>query len=89
MDARAVKQVVRALDFAARKHRDQRRKDVEASPYINHPIALTMVLANEADILDPDTLCAALLHDTVEDTETTHEELAAAFGDHIAGGRVS
>lgn len=84
MTPNALKNVLRALDFAARKHRDQRRKDVEASPYINHPIALTMVLANEAGITDPEVLCAALLHDTVEDTETTLDELEAEFGAHIA-----
>ena len=50
-----------ALDFAARKHRDQRRKDVDASPYINHPIALSNVLVNEAGIGDEDVLIAAII----------------------------
>ncbi len=71
---------LRALDFAARKHRDHRRKDINASPYINHPIALANVLVNEAGIDDPDVLCAALLHDTIEDTDTTPEELTEVFG---------
>ena len=71
---------VRALAFASRKHSQQRRKDAEASPYINHPIALVSVLALEAGIDDPDVLCAALLHDTIEDTETTTEELTEFFG---------
>lgn len=75
---------IKAVAFAARKHRMQRRKDCDASPYINHPIALANVLANEAFVLDEATLCAAVLHDTVEDTETTQEELAAAFGDEVA-----
>lgn len=76
--------VIKAANFAARKHRDQRRKDVDASPYINHPIALATVLSNEAGITDPVVLSAALLHDTVEDTETTFAELQAEFGKTIA-----
>lgn len=76
--------LLRALAFAAHKHRDQRRKDPDASPYINHPIALADVLVNEGGVTDFDVLCAALLHDTVEDTATTHDELVAAFGERIA-----
>lgn len=76
--------IIKALAFAARKHRDQRRKDAEASPYINHPIALADVLANEGGITDVTVLCAAILHDTVEDTQTTAEELKAVFGQRIA-----
>ena len=76
--------LLKALAFAAHKHRDQRRKDAEASPYINHPIALADVLVNEGGVTDVEVLCAALLHDTVEDTATTHEELLDAFGSRIA-----
>jgi guanosine-3',5'-bis(diphosphate) 3'-pyrophosphohydrolase len=75
--------IFKALTFAAHKHRDQRRKDINASPYINHPIALANVLSNEGGIVDIPTLCAALLHDTIEDTETTAEELTEQFGKHI------
>ena len=74
---------LKALSFAAHKHRDQRRKDADASPYINHPIDLANVLCNEAGICDPEVLCAALLHDTVEDTDTTPEELERLFGSAI------
>ena len=77
-------EILDALQFAAHKHRDQRRKDPQASPYINHPIALADVLVNEAGVTDTEVLCAALLHDTVEDTDTTHEELVDAFGSRIA-----
>lgn len=77
--------VLRAALFAAEKHKNQRRKDAEASPYINHPIALANVLATEGDVTDPDVLCAALLHDTIEDTETTADELRGAFGDVVTG----
>ena len=73
-----------AIAFAAHKHRDQRRKDAVASPYINHPIALANVLANEGGIEDERVLIAAVLHDTVEDTETTEQELVREFGREIA-----
>jgi guanosine-3',5'-bis(diphosphate) 3'-pyrophosphohydrolase len=75
--------VLRATQFAAQKHRMQRRRDADATPYINHPIALA-VLLTEVMIDDPVVICAALLHDTVEDTETTFEELAEAFGEEVA-----
>jgi len=75
---------VAAVAFAAEKHRTQRRKDAAASPYINHPIALAQVLSAEGGVVDPVVLCAAVLHDTVEDTETTEAELVAAFGPKIA-----
>ena len=76
--------LIRAFAFAAEKHRHQRRKDAESSPYINHPIALADVLANEGGIDDPVTLCAAILHDTIEDTQTTQAELAMHFGAEVA-----
>jgi len=78
-----LKQLLKALAFAAHKHRDQRRKDVESSPYINHPIALANILCNEGHITDISVICAALLHDTVEDTDTTPEELERKFGEEI------
>lgn len=68
-----------ALHFAADKHRDQRRKGEDASPYINHPIMVAETLARFG-VDDPVTLEAAVLHDTIEDTETTPEELEAEFG---------
>ncbi|MGE5386462.1 MAG: HD domain-containing protein [Betaproteobacteria bacterium] len=73
-----------AIAFAADKHRNQRRKDIHASPYINHPIALANVLKNEGGIADAVVLSTALLHDTVEDTDATREELEALFGREIA-----
>jgi len=76
--------LLRALAFAAHKHRDQRRKDPAASPYINHPIALADVLVNEGGVTDVEVLCAALLHDTVEDTDTTPQEIEHAFGARVA-----
>src|SRR5580765_3021004 len=76
--------VLRALSFAAHKHRDQRRRGAEASPYINHPIAVADVLVNEGRMPDTVLVCAALLHDTLEDTQATFAELEAQFGREIA-----
>jgi guanosine-3',5'-bis(diphosphate) 3'-pyrophosphohydrolase len=76
--------LLKALAFAAHKHRDQRRKDHAASPYINHPIALANVLWHEGGVKDAAVLAAALLHDTVEDTDTKPRELREEFGDAIA-----
>lgn len=78
--ATSIALLVKAAAFAAEKHRDRRRKGANAAPDINHPIAVAHVLANEAGIGDVDILCAAVLHDTIEDTETTAAELEAAFG---------
>ncbi|OGA21914.1 MAG: phosphohydrolase [Betaproteobacteria bacterium RIFCSPLOWO2_02_FULL_67_26] len=76
--------ILKALEFAAVKHRDQRRKDKRASPYINHPIELANVLWHEGGVADPVVIAAALLHDTVEDTETSWQELRGGFGDEVA-----
>jgi guanosine-3',5'-bis(diphosphate) 3'-pyrophosphohydrolase len=76
--------ILAATTFAAHKHREQRRKGADASPYINHPIAVANVRANEVGIVDPITLAAALLHDTIEDTDTSAAELKAAFGERVA-----
>jgi (p)ppGpp synthase/HD superfamily hydrolase len=75
--------ILKALHFAAVKHRDQRRKDVEASPYINHPIEVAELLARVGHVTDPIILQSAILHDTIEDTKTTPEELEAAFGPEV------
>ncbi len=75
---------LQALAFAANKHRDQRRKDADASPYINHPIAVATALATERNATDGRLLVAAILHDTVEDTQTTFDELTEHFGSHVA-----
>jgi guanosine-3',5'-bis(diphosphate) 3'-pyrophosphohydrolase len=72
--------LVQAVAFAADKHRNQRRKDAEAAPYINHPIAL----ANEGGVQDVTVLCATVLHDTIEDTETTTDGLRPLFGEQVA-----
>jgi GTP diphosphokinase / guanosine-3',5'-bis(diphosphate) 3'-diphosphatase len=77
-----------AAAFAARKHRLQKRKDAEASPYINNPLEVAASLAEEGGVTDVLTLVAAVLHDTLGDTETTQEELATTFGANIRVLRV-
>ena len=76
---------LKALDFAAKKHRNQRRKDKAQTPYINHPIDVANILLNEAGVTDESVLIAALLHDTVEDTDATFEEIETCFGALIRG----
>lgn len=73
-------QLLAALRFAADKHRKQRRKDAEATPYINHPIAVAELLARVGKVEERAALLAAILHDTVEDTATTTEEIERHFG---------
>ncbi len=72
--------IERAYDVAAHHHRDQKRKS--GDPYITHPLAVATILAELGT--DDETLCAALLHDTVEDTAYSLEELRADFGESIA-----
>jgi guanosine-3',5'-bis(diphosphate) 3'-pyrophosphohydrolase len=81
MDARVL---LEALAFAADGHCDQRRRDTQASPYINHPIAVASILWHEGAVRDPIAIVAGILHDTVEYTETTSAELVAKFGAEVA-----
>jgi guanosine-3',5'-bis(diphosphate) 3'-pyrophosphohydrolase len=75
--------LVKAIDFAATRHRDQRRKDAEGTPYINHPIALAALLIEHVGTDDLPVIISAILHDTVEDTETTPDELEEHFGRQV------
>jgi guanosine-3',5'-bis(diphosphate) 3'-pyrophosphohydrolase len=77
--------LLQAASFAARKHRDQKRKGDDAEPYINHPLEVANLLANVGKVEDYDVLIAAILHDTVEDTGTTAEELTELFGAAVCG----
>ena len=77
--------LLEAASFAAKKHRDQRRKGGNAEPYINHPLEVANLLANVGRIEDLDILIGAMLHDTVEDTETTAAELTTLFGERVSG----
>jgi guanosine-3',5'-bis(diphosphate) 3'-pyrophosphohydrolase len=76
--------IIQAAHFAADKHRDQRRKGIRNTPYINHPLEVADRLNRIGGIEDPVILAAAILHDTIEDTQTTRAELAQAFGNDIA-----
>lgn len=77
-------ELMQCVQFAASKHQNQRRKNPNKTPYINHPINVATILAVEAGIDDKEVLQAAVLHDTVEDTETTFEEIEFAFGKNVA-----
>jgi guanosine-3',5'-bis(diphosphate) 3'-pyrophosphohydrolase len=78
-----VQRLLDAILFAAERHKNQRRKDHEASPYINHPLALARLLAVDGGVTDVEVLMAAVLHDTIEDTETTADEIRARFGSRV------
>jgi len=83
--------LVRALHYATEQHRNQRRKDEAATPYINHPITLLHILNVEVGIEDNDVLIAALLHDVIEDCSGPHQmhielrrqEIREQFGETV------
>jgi GTP diphosphokinase / guanosine-3',5'-bis(diphosphate) 3'-diphosphatase len=74
-----------AINFSADRHRPQRRKDTLKSPYINHPIEVAELLWRVGGIRDQAVLIAAVLHDTIEDTETSPEEIRSLFGEDVLG----
>jgi guanosine-3',5'-bis(diphosphate) 3'-pyrophosphohydrolase len=76
-------QLLSAIKFASEKHRQQRRKDTDATPYINHPIAVAELLARVGGVSDLKALQAAILHDTIEDTQTRPDEISHLFGDDV------
>jgi (p)ppGpp synthase/HD superfamily hydrolase len=75
--------LLKAVRFSANKHRNQRRKNREASPYINHPIDVAEMLIRIGRVDDLDVIVAAILHDTIEDTDTTPEEIEKQFGSRV------
>jgi len=70
----------RAVEFASNKHIDQKRKD--GSPYIIHPLAVAEIVAEMG--LDMDAVLGALLHDCIEDTDASHEDIEKLFGQTVA-----
>lgn len=76
--------ILQAVEFAEKKHRGQTRKNTEETPYIIHPLSVARTIAEIGGVTDTDILVAALLHDTVEDTATVHEELVELFGVTVA-----
>lgn len=79
-----IARLLQAASFAAKKHTAQTRKGDDAAPYINHPLEVANLLANIGNVEDYDVLIAAILHDTVEDTGTTQEEIEELFGKTVA-----
>src|SRR5271166_1771855 len=75
--------IMRAADFAARKHTNLTRKGEQAEPYLNHLIEVATLVAEATDG-HPDAVIAALMHDAVEDQDVTIEEIAAIFGENVA-----
>lgn len=75
--------LLKAARFSAERHRFQRRKGADASPYINHPLEVADLLANTGGVTDVRALVAAILHDTVEDTRTSFEEVQVLFGEEV------
>ncbi|KAI8901548.1 HD domain-containing protein 3 [Globomyces pollinis-pini] len=73
-----------AIHFACLKHSTQRRKDGAETPYINHPIGVAHILMFEGNVTDIDIVIAAILHDTIEDTDTSVDEIISRFGQRIA-----
>ena len=72
-----------AIRFSAEKHRNQRRKDRDKTPYINHPIEVTQLLWEVGGVRDVNVVLAAILHDTIEDTDTRPEEIRERFGEKV------
>lgn len=79
----AIGSILKAMRFSAEKHNDQRRRDSKASPYINHPIQVAETLWSVGGVRDEALLVAAILHDTIEDTDATPEEIRREFGDAV------
>lgn len=77
--------LLRAASFAARHHRRQKRKGADGEPYINHPIAVAELIASVGRVTDVLTLAAALLHDTVEDTDAKLDDIGREFGAEVRG----
>lgn len=75
-------QLFKALEFAADKHKLQKRKGGDSIPYINHPIGVTKLLIDSGET-DNDLIIAAILHDTIEDTNTSPKEILRLFGEKI------
>ena len=83
-DFKLARGLLEAIEFAAHKHRFQRRKDPGEPAYINHLIRVARLLAEVGRVSSLATLQAAILHDTLEDTDTTFEELEESFGRRVA-----
>lgn len=83
MDEQATSLIHFAADFATEKHQGQFRKNSKKQPYVDHPMQV-MAILDKYGVEDPEILSAAILHDVVEDTDTTIEEIERFFGKRIA-----
>ena len=81
LDSQAMDKINRAYEFAREYHSSQKRRSGE--PYINHPVEVAIILASDLH-MDEDPICAAILHDTVEDTDATLDDLGRRFGTTVA-----
>ena len=84
LPAEPLQRILAAAHFAAQHHAEQKRKGVAAEPYINHLIEVAELAASSSDVLDVELVMAAFLHDTVEDTGVTREEVEKHFGADVA-----
>jgi guanosine-3',5'-bis(diphosphate) 3'-pyrophosphohydrolase len=80
-----MEKILEAASFAAKKHTGQKRKGSDGEPYINHPLEVANLVANVGVVTDPEIITAALLHDTMEDSGVSFEEIAEMFGETVAG----
>lgn len=83
MTAQEIQEICCGIDFAAEKHRFQTRKNKEKTPYISHPIGVAYNLMATGEVRETSVIIGALLHDTIEDTQTTFEEIENKFGKHV------
>ncbi len=82
-DGIACDKILDAVVFAARKHQGQVRKDQQGSPYVTHPLTVARTLYQVGEVQDETALIAAILHDTLEDTDTSEEEIRERFGEKV------
>ena len=75
--------ILNAVKFSAERHRNQRRKDADSTPYINHPLNVAELLWGLGGVRDTNVVVAGLLHDLIEDTETEPKEIRQLFGKQI------
>ena len=76
--------LIQAINFAAKKHRNQTRKGADGEPYINHPLEVLSLLTSVGKVEDFDVLITAVLHDTIEDTKTSTEEIKELYGTKVS-----
>lgn len=83
-DAQGLDLLLRAVSFAGERHDGQMRKDGK-TPYFAHPVRVMTIAAQVFGVSDPEVLAAAVLHDTVEDTDADRDDIASRFGERVAG----